>query len=131
MLYRSFMVPADQVSKELEEMKEKYPNFKILHESDKDAARLHHAKAFLYERTYDDFEAKFYVIFTPICFLGSNIYKRNRFQYCISTSSVYPGKWKERLRTLETTVNEIAREGIDVVKDRLNNNLLEIEREEF
>lgn len=88
------------ISKDLEAMKSNYPNFKIVKE-DKSISFLHTAKVFLYDKKYNNFNAKFYIDMLPASFAGANIYQGYMFQYSIFTCS---GEWDKRLKHLEKVV---------------------------
>jgi len=120
------MVTMDVISEDLEEMKKQFPSFKIVNESGTGLG--HQANVFLYEKKYDGFEAKFYAVVLPACFLGSDVYKNNEFQYSIFT---HTGEWKENLNMLEKILKKISKKGIDAVKPQLDGSKLEIYHEKI
>ena len=107
------------ISKDLEAMKSNYPNFKIV-EEDKSISFLHTAKVFLYDKKYNNFNAKFYIDMLPASFAGANIYQGDMFQYSIFTCS---GEWDKRLKHLEKVVGEMDEKGLNGVKSKFGSRI--------
>ena len=107
------------ISKNLEVMKSNYPNFKIV-EEDKSIPLLHTAKVFLYDKKYNNFNAKFYIDMLPASFAAASIYQGDMFQYSIHTCS---GEWDKRLRHLEKVVGEMDEKGLNGVKSKFGSRI--------
>lgn len=118
----------DITNQEIEEMKEKYPEFKVISEGDKESELWHTAKVFLYSRKYNHFTAKFLMDLLPAAFAGVNIYNEDKFQYSVSTCS---GEWHKKLKYLERIVGEIDEKGIGVVKRKFDGDRIGMDFTEF
>jgi hypothetical protein len=118
----------DFVAENIEEMREKYPEFKIVEEEDKESELLHTAKVFLYDKKYNNFDAKFYVRLLPSASSGANIYQKGSFQYSVSTCS---GVWHKKLKDLERIVEEIDERGFGAVRHKLDGDRLGSDLTEF
>jgi hypothetical protein len=118
----------DITEQQIQEMKEKYPEFKIIDEEDKGSDLLHTAKVFLYSKKYSSFNAKFFVYLLPSASAGANIYRGDEFQYSISTCS---GQWSKKIKDLSRIVGEIDEKTLGAVKHKLDGDRLGMSGEEF
>ncbi|GEM_PF-2516898 len=107
------------IKESIDEMRRAYPDFKITEERDK-GTLSHTAKAFLYEKKYNNFDAKFYIDMLPAQFAGANIYQGDKFQYSIATCS---GEWRGRLKHLEKVVGELDEKGLNGIKSKFGSRI--------
>ncbi len=114
----------DITEQQIQEMKEKYPDFKIIKEKDEDLPLHHTAKVFLYSKKYTSFDAKFFIDLMPAAFAGANIYRRDEFQYSVSTCS---GVWSKKLKYLERIVGEIEEKTLGAIKHKFDGSRIGID----
>jgi hypothetical protein len=118
----------DITERQIQEMKEKYPEFKIINEEDKESDLSHTAKVFLYSKKYNNFDARFFIDLLPAAFAGANIYRGDQFQYSVSTCS---GEWSKKLKYLERIVGEIDEKTLENVKHKFDDSRIGMNQKEF
>jgi len=107
------------LQQQFDEMKQQFPETcKVLNE--KGEEETHSVQIFLYDKKYNDFETKVYALLMPACFIGSDIYVNNEFQYSIGT---WAGEWKEKLTILEDFLEQVSKDGIIEAKENKNEQL--------
>ncbi len=118
----------DLTAERISEMREAYPDLKVVVEQNNGSILSHTAKLLLYAKEYNNFSAKFYAELMPASFVGADIYEWGRFQYSVSTCS---GDWQKRLKYLERIIGEIDEKGIETVKKKFNGSRIGTSKKNF